>query len=125
MKRAIVFTAAALLLSATSVFAFMSSGHVNNISFMEFTDFERNGDGYTFTLRNGVTNDRSEFYLIVRGLDFLGRTVYRKRVYIDFLEGNGEKKFTLPVYNSRISSWYLEYKKVPERDVRIVDDYTD
>ena len=69
-------------------------------------------------------NDPAEFYLIVRGLDFSGHTIYRKRIYIDFIEGNGDIIFNLPGYSDRISTWRLEYKKVPERDVRIIEDYT-
>ena len=127
MKKLFAFSLASALpavFMAGVAFGFMSFGQVRNIAFMDYKDFQRNDKGYTFTLRNEASNERAEFYLIVRGLDFSGKTVYRKRIYVDFIEGNGDLMFNLSGHNDRISSWSLEYKKVLERDVRIIEDHT-
>ncbi|MFH1351495.1 MAG: hypothetical protein ABII26_11275 [Pseudomonadota bacterium] len=98
----------------------MAFGHVTNTNFLEYKDFKQNGNGYSFILMNKASNEKVEFYLLVRGLDFAGNTVYYKRITIDFLEGNGELMFQLSGYDERVSDVNIKYEKKPERDVRIV-----
>ena len=89
---------------------------------MTFQNFKVGSRGYSFILRNGSTNKKTEFYILVNGHDFSGKTVLYKRLYIPFLAGNEKKPLFIRGRNNKVSQFSLEYEEVPARDVRIIND---
>ncbi len=59
-------------------------------STIDYENFAPDGDGYSITFVNRSADHKAEFYIIVLGFDFRGATVFRQRLYIDFLPGYGE-----------------------------------
>ncbi len=98
-----------------SASGFMSFGNVD--STVDYENFERKEDGYTITFLNKSANHKAEFYIIVLGFDFRGATVFRHRLYIDFLPGYGELSFFLPGHNDDILEVVFEVRHLYEYDV--------
>ena len=96
--------------------AFMSQGKIND-SF-RYRNFERDGDGYSFTLENTKNRSFSEFYVVVLGLDFMNRTVYRHRFYVEFIGGKREIDTFLPGYNSDMKKVNFKLFQNTEVDTR-------
>jgi len=122
MKYVIILIIAPLILSiASPSTAFMSSGHVRNTHFLDYRDFQYSGNGYSFTLVNGTYRDKEEFYLIIRGLDISDKTVFRKRLFIDFIDGNGSKSFFFPSHHTdKVNNIDIRYEQPDIKDVRSV-----
>lgn len=95
--------------------AFVSFGNVD--STVDYENFDREGDGYTITFVNTSANHKAEFYIIVLGFDFRGATIFRHRLYIDFLPGYGKLSFFLPGYNDDILEVGFEVRQLKEYDV--------
>ena len=128
MKRFLILAAFLLpLLITTTIYlsfvgqayAFISFGQVRGTNFLDYKDFERSKDGYRFTLVNNSSDEKAEFYIIVRGLNISGNAVYYKRIYVDFLGSNDEAAFHIPS-NEQFSGVDIKYEKKREQDVRIV-----
>lgn len=98
------------------------SGNVECAPLMTYEDFRQVDGGYTFLLRNGTTAMKTEFYILVNGKDFFGKTVYYKRLYINFLSGNEKKPIFIGGPNEDIYQFSLKYEDVSDRDVRIISD---
>jgi hypothetical protein len=113
----IIISILTIFISTNSI-AFISFGNIT--STLDYKNFRQQDDGYTFTLVNKSTNEISEFYVIIRGYDYRKNTIYRKRIYVDFLEGNGELTFFLPGYDERIFEVDIKTEKRMQLDVRIV-----
>ena len=101
-------------------YAFISFGQVRGTNFLDYKDFERGKDGYSFTLVNNSSYEKAEFYIIVRGLNIAGNAIYYKRIYVEFIGPNGELDVYLSGQNEKISNISIKYEKKKERDVRIV-----
>ena len=101
------------LLVPTISSAFMSWG-TTGYPYLEYKDFERNGDGYNLTLVNKSQQGLVEFYVIVQGTDINGNVIYRQRFFVDFIPGNGQISYFLPGYNKSIFEVRLLVKKVHE-----------
>lgn len=116
MKRILMLSAFLFLLflPATSS-AFLAWGRTN-ISYLEYKDFVRDGDGYIITLVNTHQRELVEFYVIVHGTDAHGSVIYRQRFYVDFIPGNGQIRYFIPGYDNRIFNMQVMGKKLPEFD---------
>ena len=95
--------------------AFISFGNVD--STIDYENFARDGDGYIINFVNTSANHKAEFYIIVLGFDFRGATVFRNRIYIDFLPGYGRLAFFMPGYNEDIVEVGFEVRRLKEYDV--------
>jgi hypothetical protein len=105
-----------LFFLAAEALAFMPQGKINN-SF-RYRNFERDGDGYSFTLENTKNRSFSEFYVVVLGLDIMDRTVYRHRFYVEFIGGKKEIDEFLPGYNPDMKKVRFKLFQNPEVDTR-------
>jgi len=101
---------------AVEALAFMPFGRIND-SF-RYRNFERDGDGYSFTLENTKNRGFSEFYVVVIGLDLMDRTVYRHRFYVEFIGGKKELDTFLPGYDSDMVKVRFKLFRNPEIDTR-------
>ena len=118
MKRFLIITLFLIpLFITTNVFAFMPFGRTNSPMF-KYEDFKRKRDGFTFTLVNKYQRSASEFYVVVYGRNLQGNTIYRKRFYVEFIEGKGKISHYLQGYDRRIIKVGVDIFQLPEVDTR-------
>lgn len=71
--------------------------------FFEVNEFQRDVDGFNITIANNSKRGFSDFQIVVLGLDIGGVHVYRREINVDnFMEGQSERTFFLPGYDSRV-----------------------
>lgn len=118
MKRLLVSIVFFFLLCSPSL-AFVSFGNID--STLEYQDLIISPQGSQMTVFNKSSVGRDEFYIIITGTNFRDSTVYRHRMFVDFLPGYGAITLAMPPYrsNDTIFSIRFDLRKPMEMDVRI------
>lgn len=116
MKKLFILTAFLFIIS-TPLHAFVTQG--NTDTSINYRDFRPYNNGYIVTLVNLSSQAKFDFYIIFRGFDSSRSEIYRKRIPIDLLEGNGKSPLYLPNFNEKIIYWKVETQKLEEFDVHV------
>lgn len=118
MRKLIVplFIVLSILALSLPVDAFMPWGRIDR--HFDYKHFEREGDGYSFTLINKAKKGFSEFYVIIEGYGVGGDMVYRHRFYVDFIPGNSELSKSLPGCDDDIFKVKVKLQENIEVDTR-------
>ncbi|MBN2123842.1 MAG: hypothetical protein JW821_06095 [Deltaproteobacteria bacterium] len=68
----------------------------------DYEEFRRKDDGYNITLVNKKPDPLFRFHIVVSGMDFYDNPVYKRRLYVPFIEGKGKVTRFMEGYNNAL-----------------------
>lgn len=119
MLRSILLVLLLLIAPVCSDAGVVSFGQID--STLEYSDLVIGPDGSQIVITNRSANGREEFYIILTATNFRRATVYRHRIYVDFIPGYGSVIADMPSYLSTdgIFDIRFEIRKPREMDVHV------